>query len=682
MNDPDLLLRSIESQSLKAVFCDLFDTLILRTVHPEHVKKLASKRLCTELHLISHPESVYQLRAQIERDLCRQNEINGYDPDFNFDVFAEKIYGELKEREPQTLAGLGLAEFIETACAVETQVETAVERVDTSIAAVLKDFDERGIPVYGVSDFYLPRRMILELLTHHHLESLFRDVFVSSESLLTKRSGRLYDLVLQSVGVEPQSVLMIGDSEVPDHLMAGKKGIATHIVNRAEQRMFYREHFSDYETVSGVTKRLAEVERAKASWCSQRGSDDVYFEELALTLWSFVGKVHRLLTRRHARDVYFLSREGWFLRKLFDIYQGFGDLGGDTVRSHYLQVSRRSTMLPSLGSIDDEQFPALFPQYRRISPADFLLSLNFDAHEIADLCVAVDVDANTPVDDLPKSDTFQRLREDESFQALYETKRVEQRCNFRAYLRGLGIDKNDGELHLVDVGWKGTIQDNIFRALDGRKNIHGYYVGLITTKHPRPENSKTGVLFSRLPTMTKYYRVFNENRALFEIVLGADHPSVDAYRIIQGSAEAVYGQDQGETEWFHRVIEPIQMRIETRFRTICDVMSQSHFLPDDFDDLVAKNHARLVFFPTRQELGFFKSLHHKENFGVFGVTRFASEAEMTYSKRIRNLWKVVSNPRDVLQSAWWKPLALLDMGLGFLAPVYGGFRYVQAFIRG
>ena len=666
----------------KVVFCDLFDTLILRTVHPEHVKKLASKRLCRELALKSHPESLYQLRAQIERDLCKKNEFNGFDPDFNFDVFATVIYGELNRIEPEALGRLCLAEFTETVCAIESQVETAVQRLDPSVAGLLREFDSQGIPIYGVSDFYLPRRMILDFLKKHHVESLFRDVFVSSESLLTKRSGRLYDLVLQSIGVEPHLVLMIGDNEHADYVMARQKGINTHIVNRSEQRKFYHDHFVEFGNIDTVRKRLTRAELAKTDGSFQPGSHEVHFQHLALTLWGFVHKLHTILTHRGARDVFFCSREGWFLRKLFDIYQEYEGGRGSLVRSHYLMVSRRSTLLPSLGPLEEEDFPALFPQYHRISLSDFLLSLNFNADEISRLSTSLKVDPDTPLENFPESDVFRRLRRDVSFQAAYEKKRAQQRRNFRLYLDREGIDVANGELHLVDVGWKGTIQDNIFRLVDKGATIRGYYLGLIGMPDSVPNNTKVGVLFSRWPSMSKYYRVFNENRALFEIVLGADHASVDSYEMVRKSAEAVGSQDREDTEWFHQVIEPVQQTIEARFREICEIVSQSHFLPDEFDDLVAKNHARLVFFPTQEEINFFKSLHHKENFGVFGFTQFDEDAEVTFTERIGNLWKLIADPQGALQSAWWKPLALQNMGLGLFARLYGTYRYLQVFTRG
>ncbi|MGO9121289.1 MAG: HAD-IA family hydrolase [Desulfomonilaceae bacterium] len=664
------------------VLCDLFDTLILRMVHPEHVKKLAARRLRRVLNLKCHPESLYQLRAQIERDLCRQNLLNGFDLDFNFDAFAEIIHDALKRKEPEALGRLELAAFAQTLCAVELQVETSVQRIDPSVVACLREFAEQRIPIYAISDFYLPRRMIIELLRHHRVDSLFLDVFVSSESLVAKRSGRLYDLVLQSIGVSPHHVVMIGDNEEADHVMALRRGINAFLVDRTQLRKFYSDFSSDYATTSKVAKKLSAAALGRTNPTAERSSRKVYLQDLALTLWGFVHKLHALLTHRGVRDVYFLSREGWFLRRLFDIYQEYEGRGVNPARSHYLQASRRSTLLPSLGPIDQEQFPALFPQYRRTSLSDFLGSLNFDDDEVAYLSNTLQVDSRTQFPNFPESDVFARLRRESYFRALYEKKRLEQRRNFCAYLNLQGVDLKKGELHLVDVGWKGTIQDNIFRALAGFKTIRGYYLGLIAEENDEPNNTKTGVLFSRWPKMSRYYRVFSENRTLFEIVLGADHPSVDKYEVVRELPEAVYFRDPEEIEWYHHVIEPIQKSIETSFRTICDTMSQSHFLPDDFDDLVAKKHARLVFFPTREELNFFRSLHHKENFGVFGVTRFGSDEGMNCAKRVGNLWKVMSDPRGVLQAAWWKPLTFRNMGLGFLGPMYGSYRYVQSFMQG
>nr|EIU2726600.1 hypothetical protein [Pseudomonas aeruginosa] len=100
------------------------------------------------------------------------------------------------------------------------------------------------------------------------------------------------------------------------------------------------------------------------------------FPELATTLLYFIEKLHEALVKQGVEQVYFLSREGQPLKRMFDLYQN--KVSG-SIESHYLEVSRRSTLLPSLKSLAEEGFETLFRQYRRISLFEFLSSLGLEA---------------------------------------------------------------------------------------------------------------------------------------------------------------------------------------------------------------------------------------------------------------------------------------------------------------
>jgi predicted HAD superfamily hydrolase len=100
------------------------------------------------------------------------------------------------------------------------------------------------------------------------------------------------------------------------------------------------------------------------------------FPELATTLLYFIARLHDALVEQGVRQVYFLSREGQPLKRMFDLYQN--KVSG-SITSYYLEVSRRSTLLPSLEPLAEEGFETLFRQYRRISLFEFLSSLGLEA---------------------------------------------------------------------------------------------------------------------------------------------------------------------------------------------------------------------------------------------------------------------------------------------------------------
>src|SRR5262249_43733641 len=156
-----------------------------------------------------------------------------------------------------------------------------------------------------------------------------------------------------------------------------------------------------------------------------------------------------------------------------------------------------------------------------ISLRDFLSSLRFDEACITELARRLGVDAGTVETDFAASETFRRLIADPLFRTSYQTIRLDQRRNLRAYLEQFGVDLTRHPLALVDIGWKGSIQDCLRKLVPPDTRVLGLYLGLIVVGQPLAD--KTGLLFSNIGHLSRDYLVYAENRSLYEILLCADH---------------------------------------------------------------------------------------------------------------------------------------------------------------
>lgn len=673
-----LIDERLNEGAIEAVFTDVFDTLILRQVHPEHTKRLAAKRLALALGGALDAERIYQLRSALERAVCLANEAAGFDAEFRFDEqFTEQLLLQLSRLAVLPAALASPSAFHALCVASELEAELEVQTLDRHIVASLARARSRGVRVFALSDFYWPRSLMQRLFERHGLDALFENVFVSSEHKLTKRSGRLYDRVLEELGLSPSRVLMIGDNAHSDDQMARSKGLHTIRIERPEQHALYEassRHADEKAARALVAETLAES-------CRRHAGPQTYFPELALTLFSFIEKLYLQMARDGVRDAFFLSREGEFLQRLFERYQdvnGFRERG--RIRTHYLIASRKSTFIASLGPLSQETFDTLFRQYRALSVRQFLKNLNFTDSDIAEVGRAAAVHLDQQEADLPGSAAWRRLLATKAFQDRYEDLRREQRALIRRYVAGFGVDVINEGMRLVDVGWKGTMQDHLHRIFDGRVAIDGYYLGLIAEGAAGATNRKRGVLFSTTGRNTPYASVFNDNRALFEILLAASHGSADRYVEEGDAVKPVLLHLPQEREIYSNVIKPIQDAIGAIFDDLARVFSRLHFTADRFDDLVARTHARFTFTPTTEELTFFIRLHHYENFGTFDTSRFLS-GYVPLTHRLRNLVDVVRSPDSVFERGWWAPLTLRQLGLDALRRPLGRLRYNQAFRR-
>ncbi|MCW5205272.1 hypothetical protein VU02_05080, partial [Desulfobulbus sp. N2] len=99
---------------------------------------------------------------------------------------------------------------------------------------------------------------------------------------------------------------------------------------------------------------------------------------------------------------------------------------------------------------------------------------------------------------------------------------------FLTYLDSLGIAYEQEGLTIVDVGWKGSIQENIYNILEGRIDMQGFYAGFLIAAEALENNRRQGILFDNTRPLP-HFNVYNNNRSLFEMMLGASHGSADGY---------------------------------------------------------------------------------------------------------------------------------------------------------
>jgi len=408
------------------------------------------------------------------------------------------------------------------------------------------------------------------------------------------------------------------------------------------------------------------------------------FIDMAFSLYLFIFRLYHALRAKGVQDLFFFAREGQPLKQMFDFYQTF-QVGEEVIRTHYLKVSRRSTFLISLGRLDEEDFSVLFRQYRRISILDFLKSL--DLHEYAEsLASALGIDLTTLgviSNDLPTDPGFLKLRQLELFRQIYENQRIARGIAFESYLKGFFESGTlPDELHAVDVGWKGSIQDNLYhwfrRAHGENAQVHGYYLGLVATGAIAAKNRKMGLLFSNIEGRTPGFHVFNENRSLFEIILHADHGSACRYAIDAQGNPAVIEDEFHESAMISNNVHAVSRPIMDLFRQIVAVMACEP-LPDlKLLGMTLDRHYRMVFDPSKKEVEWVFSVSHVENFGVFEESGFGNfEGSSDLLSKLRFTWHLVRMNRP-LELGNWPWLTIRKRALPGLSLIYSLFRRWQS----
>ena len=581
MNIVTKTIANYIEENKKCIICfDLFDTLISRRFSPEEVKKTWALKCCEEYDLSISWSDLYSIRLKNETILYNDSSINY---EFEYSQLMRRVFAEISYE-----LFVSLEEFIAFSLSCETEIEKNVQYLNKDLYETLLYCKKVNAKVIVVSDFYFGRLVIVSFLKKHGILELIDKVFVSSDKKKSKRKGDIYEVIRESYPNE--KLLMIGDNYRADYKEAVNKGLDAFWLDRTKQHKEYA-YFDNYPK-KYINKCFSKI--------TKEGS---FLSNYAFTLFLFCEKLFYEIKKEKISDLYFLSRDGEFLKELFDIYIDLNPLK-ENVKTHYLLVSRSATFLAGCGPIESEDFKALFNQYKNISIGDFLESLSFTQSQIDDIL-------NT-YSDSTMNDIKDELFKDEVFKKYYENNRKSRKQGLKLYLKQEIVDFNT--INLVDVGWKGTIQDNIFRALDSKHYIRGLYYGLTDCVNQCENNVKKGLMFdtNSLDNLYSFDCWFIEN------ILTGSHAKVKSYLAHEKKVEIEYEKDS-DSVLYELYIRELRKEIINKFTQLAILFCNSHYNTSDNLTVFEKNHFSTTrFFPFKQmKQNYIIRMLHSESFGVF-----------------------------------------------------------------
>ncbi|MEV4002036.1 HAD family hydrolase [Actinomadura sp. NPDC049753] len=377
--------------------------------------------------------------------------------------------------------GIFGAASLEDLVEAEIQVERELTVVDLDVAEVVRAAREQDLQVVLVSDTYFTEDHLSRLLDRPELGPLDGvRVFRSNQHGTDKASG-LWEIVLRDLDRAPEQIVHVGDHEIADHEVPRKLGIRT---------VHYRRLDDPYLDVLGREKEPVRPFDDHAPDLDGRHGDfgltslrakavhsGVPFTTSALDVaWRYgAGVLGPVLTgfaewaawRAHetgTRRLWCPMREGELLSRL--INEAAGARGWD-VHAAPVWLSRFTTSLAGLDPHDTAAVHAFVRTGYRLTVRQALSVLELQPGDVPGLATELD----TVIDN---GDIAERVA-----RALTETPHL---CNRLAVtvtaarermiksLRDAGALGDDalaaGELTLVDLGWGGTIQRQLARALE------------------------------------------------------------------------------------------------------------------------------------------------------------------------------------------------------------------------
>ncbi|VAW10218.1 hypothetical protein MNBD_BACTEROID03-150 [hydrothermal vent metagenome] len=592
------LVRTIENAPLcKIIFTDFFDTLTHRTVHPHYAIKLWGKFLRRELGLNISPNELFAIRIDSLTYLSKKHKTRGIE--LPYELLTKEIY--LRLLNVDILRDTPFDTFKRIFEHADYISEISVQFKNEKVIEGLVQFKEKGYRIYLVSDFFLPKRIIAKILEFHEISQLFEDVFISCSIGKSKESGSLYPYILETIGSKAEETIMIGDNMRSDILNAAKYGIqgihTRHLRHKLRNRrnLFGNDAHDFKKTCSKVESRCAK--------------SNYPLSEYIIHFYFFTERLYIKAHKDGVKNLFFLSREGLFLKRIFDIYQDLNQFTSENkIHTHYFKASRQSAQKITLRPLCDEDFKKIDGVNAEMSLKLLLTWFLFSEDVKTRIIDELEVNSNEIIPDFFNSEVMLKLRENKLFIEEYEAHRKNQQHAFLSYIKSFDVNIKEEGIALVDVGWGGTMQECIYHFLKKEVPVTGYYIGLKEIYDIEPNTKRYGLNFSIYPSHGISDDILKANGQLYEQLLGAPHGSTLGYSIVDGSPQTIEFHEENEKYVFDKLIKDVQEYMVLEFEILFLVLRPINYSHTMAQEYMTNMALRNGIFTSKKKIKFINDL--------------------------------------------------------------------------
>ncbi len=460
--------------SNKVISFDIWDTIIKRKCHPEEIKLKTAYYIVLKYGdlLKDDYKDIYSIlleRDDIEAELCKKAEKAGYDAECRIEEVFQELQKEILTKKHEDIS----KELLE----VELENEKNVIYVNPDILPIFEKY--KDCDMYCVSDFYMSGDSLNELINYLKLPVKFKKIYSSADYLLNKKTGNLYRKFEEEVGIDTSKHIHVGDNEYTDIAKARELGIET---------IQMKKEYVDFSPVRNrkLTYDLKSVKKDNNSKKNKIFNEGV---ELAPLLYFFVYNVIEYAIKKGIDKIYYQTREGETFIKVHDYIAKHNPFPVKVPESSTMEVSRMSTFAASLNEFSIDELMRLWSQYKKQSIIALFKSLNIKTDKYEEYFTKYELTLDEEIDEPWQDQRMINLCKDKNFTKLVNEELKQKRNEFLEFFeKKYKLVNDDKPMFIVDIGWRGTIQDNIAYIFD-KKSVGGFYITLYDFYNKQPKNT-------------------------------------------------------------------------------------------------------------------------------------------------------------------------------------------------
>ncbi|MEJ7790308.1 MAG: hypothetical protein WKF29_10545, partial [Thermoleophilaceae bacterium] len=355
----------------------------------------------------------------------------------------------------------------------ELEVETELLVPDLDVVALLAMASEHGKVVIAVSDIYFSETQLRRLFAQPVLSDVHFDRIFTSSDHRTNKSGGLFEIALRSLGLEPEQMVHLGDSNEADILFPTKLGIAAFYFDRrpepfatvADAEAPFMpdsvESVAEAGKVSGLTATRSKV-LSRTHLAQVPDALQPYWHYGATVLGpvfaGFAEWVHEHCARTGARKVGCLMREGAFLG---DLLRGANPYLGGALEAVPLWLNRDLCLRASIADASQNELERLLVRRSPPTVEGLCSTLGLALSTLPDWVSHAGTSLEDPV---VRHNFIGALSSDDRVRGEIIRRSRALRERITAYVNRFCED-GPSDLTILDLGWGASIQSLLSEVL-------------------------------------------------------------------------------------------------------------------------------------------------------------------------------------------------------------------------
>lgn len=628
----------------KVITFDVWDTLIKRKCHPEEIKKyITTHILITYFNNIKEEEKdeykLYYKRLKIEDDEYKKNtECNIYTV---FERLLDEILIDKKD----------IKKIVKDLVDKETEREIKVTYVNPDILKILKQYKDNK--KYCISDFYMGEKELSKILKHHDLLKYFTKIYSSMDVLKTKRNnGEIFKYFSKVENIDFSNIIHVGDNQISDIDIPKSLGIETIKIENVAKYSLEKDKLKlDLDEI----KKLTNEARDKTYNIGVDLAPLAYF-----FIYDNIKTAHSLGYDK----IYYQTREGETFIKFHDLITK-DNIFDFKMDSEILEVSRVATFTPSLERIDTGNLLRLWAQYREQSLKSLFKTLNIDIKEYKEKIKEYNLTEDEVIANPQFDFRLWSFLEDEEVSKKLESERVKKKEELIKYFE-TKISKTDKKIYLTDIGWRGTIQDNIAYIFKD-KQIDGYYISLFEYYNYQPKNTRK---FALITDKEFLYDTFQYLITFLENCFTPATGSVIGYK----DKKAIRKVITNEKAFNEKHISDIQEGMMDGIKKINEYMKYRSVFKEDYTKYIDNILTEIKYKPSKEIVDVYTSIVQNDIFGTGDV--ISKNKNITFIQKL-NPFYIRKRLRDEI----WKEIIVKKYNLNFYYAFYKLLSKIKRIIK-